>query len=70
MQLIPRAGSCDDTNCPRVFETDDGQVAVQGIRLTDASDLGQIGPIPDCEAVVLVPSALLLNYARLHESTS
>jgi hypothetical protein len=49
-----------------VFDTDDGElVAVQGAELVDADALAQLSQMPANETVVLVPRALLLEYAKL-----
>jgi hypothetical protein len=49
-----------------VFDTDDDAlVAVQGAELVDADALAQLSQMPAHETVVLVPRALLLEYAKL-----
>ncbi|TDD46991.1 hypothetical protein E1263_35445 [Kribbella antibiotica] len=65
MRLIHRAGSCDNGPCPNVFDTDDGDlVAIQGAELLDPNALAQLSQMPAHETVVLVPRALLIEYAR------
>jgi hypothetical protein len=66
MRLFHRTGSCDNGPCPNVFDTDgpEGLVAVQGKRLADAQALRQLCKMPADETVVLVPRALLVEYAR------
>lgn len=65
MRLIHRAGPCENGPCPNVFDTDDGElVAVQGAQLVDAAALAQLSQMPTHETVVLVPRALLLEYAK------
>lgn len=67
MELTPRTERCKKDNCPRVFDADDGRVAVQGARPTDPGALAEIGPLPDHEGVVLIPRELLTEYVRLLE---
>jgi hypothetical protein len=67
MQLIHRAGSCEDGPCPNVFDvTGDDQedmTGIQGTTLTDPSALAQLSRMPTHESIVLVPRQLLLEYA-------
>jgi hypothetical protein len=67
MQLIHRAGSCEDGPCPNVFDvTGDGQedmAAIQGTTMTDPSALARLSRMPAHESLVLVPRQLLLEYA-------
>jgi hypothetical protein len=50
--------SCPDgINCPRVYELDDGRLAIQGDR-TDAGLLTELG-LPAHETLVIVPRSLL-----------
>jgi hypothetical protein len=67
MKLFHRAGSCDNGPCPNVFDTDapgEPLCGVQGERLTDPQALGQLSKMPANDAVVLVPRAVILEYAR------
>jgi hypothetical protein len=41
-------------NSPTLWETDDGQYVIQGFTL-DAEASGQVGAVPDGEAVIRVP---------------
>jgi hypothetical protein len=50
-------GNCGANDCSRVFVTERGTVAVQGYSLSDIH-------VPDGEAVVEVPAALILEAAR------
>ena len=43
---------------PTLWETDDGQYVIQGFTL-DAEALGQVGAVPDGEAVICVPKKLM-----------
>ncbi len=67
MQLIHRAGTCEDGPCPNVFDvTGDGRedmAGIQGATLTDPSALAQVSRMPAHESMVLVPRQLLLEYA-------
>ena len=45
-------------NSPTLWETDDGQYVIRGFT-PDAEALGQVGPIPDGEAVICVPKKLM-----------
>jgi hypothetical protein len=65
--LTLRAGTCHEGPCPNVFDyaPQPDLVAVQGTRLTDPDALAQLSNMPDCETAVLVPRALLLEYARV-----
>jgi hypothetical protein len=50
------SANCKDGDCPKVFTTDRGTVAVQGYHLTH--------PTPEGDAMVEVPRELLLEAAR------
>ena len=58
MKLTKIAGTedCKDGDCPTVYRTDRGTIAVQGGRLAH--------PAPDHEAVVEIPLELLAEAAR------
>ncbi|MGH3852204.1 MAG: hypothetical protein ACRDR6_01635 [Pseudonocardiaceae bacterium] len=56
MKLVKIAGECKDDDCPMVFTTDRGTVAVQGYTVDRMT--------PDGEAVVEISAALLLEAAR------
>lgn len=56
MELTKIAGNCKDGDCPAVYRTDRGTIAVQGDRLSH--------PAPDHEAIVEIPLALLAEAAR------
>lgn len=64
--LTLRAGTCENGPCPNVFDyaPQPDLVAVQGARLTDPEGLAQLSKMPDHDAVVLVPRALLLEYTH------
>lgn len=50
-------------NCPTLYETDTGDIVVQGPRLTDPEALDQLRDVLDGEAFVVVPRELLTSYA-------
>jgi len=56
LELTQIAGNCKDGDCPRVFRTNRGTIAVQGDRLARTT--------PDGEAVVEIPVELLAEAAR------
>jgi hypothetical protein len=57
MELTKIAGAnCKDGDCPAVYRTDRGTVAVQGYRVPHAA--------PDGEAVVEIPAELLAEAMR------
>lgn len=51
LEKIAGTDNCRDGDCPAVFKTDRGTIAVQGERLTH--------PTPDHEAIVEIPLDLL-----------
>ena len=55
-ELTKIAGNCKDGDCPTVYRTDRGTIAVQGDRLAH--------PVPAHEAVVEIPVELILEAAR------
>jgi hypothetical protein len=57
VDLTKIAGAnCKDGDCPTVYRTDRGTVAVQGYRLDHTT--------PDAEAVVEIPAELLVEAVR------
>jgi hypothetical protein len=56
MELTKIAGNCKDGDCPTVYRTDRGTIAVQGDRLER--------PTPAHEAIVEIPVELLTEAAR------
>jgi hypothetical protein len=49
-------------NCPTLYETDSGDIVVQGKRLTDSEALEQLHDVLDGEDFVVVPRTLLTTY--------
>ena len=56
MRLTRIAGECKDDDCPAVFTTDSGTVAIQGYTLPKAVPVG--------EAMVEIPARVFLEAAR------
>jgi hypothetical protein len=58
MELVKIAdGNCKDGDCPTVYRTDRGTIAIQGTRVTHST--------PEHEAVVEIPLDLLTYAARV-----
>jgi hypothetical protein len=55
MRLL--ATSCDDGNCPKVFETDSGDLVIQGYTLSPA----ELGDLPAGESRVQIPRAVFVD---------
>lgn len=49
-------------SCPTLYETDDGQIVVQGNALTDTEALDQLRDVLDGETAVVVPRELLTGF--------
>ncbi|PSL00152.1 hypothetical protein CLV63_102279 [Murinocardiopsis flavida] len=49
--------------CPTLYETEGGDIVVQGDRLTDPGALGQVAHVLPGEAFVVVPRELLTRFA-------
>lgn len=50
-------------NCPTLYETESGDIVVQGYRLTDTDALSQLSDVLPNEEFVVVPRALLTRFA-------
>lgn len=50
------SANCKDGDCPTVYSTDRGTVAVQGYKVTHV--------VPDGEAIVEIPAELLVEAVR------
>ena len=55
-------------NSPTLWETDDDHCVIQGFTL-DAEALGQVGTVPDGEAVIRVPKQLMRHLKEAHGAT-
>jgi hypothetical protein len=59
MRVLRQLSCTNGLDCPKVYPPrDDGRLPVRGDK-PDAKFLDEIGPLPDHEAVVLVPAAVL-----------
>ncbi|MFJ9440338.1 hypothetical protein ACIRRH_00530 [Kitasatospora sp. NPDC101235] len=57
-------GSTSDTgNCPTLYETEAGDIVVQGDQLTDTEALAQLRDVLPGETFVVVPRELLTRFA-------
>ncbi|MFJ7155895.1 hypothetical protein ACIQUQ_13230 [Streptomyces sp. NPDC101118] len=59
MKLTRLASSCEDGDCPTIYATDRGTVAIQGSRLDGHGLL-----LPEHESVVEIPVSLLRKAVR------
>ncbi len=55
-------------NSPTLLETDDGQYVIQGFTL-GAEAQGQVGTVPDGEAVIRVPKRLMRHLKEARGAT-
>jgi hypothetical protein len=55
-------------NSPTLWETDDGHYLIQGFTL-DAEAMGQVGAVPEGEAVIRVPKKLMRHLREGHGAT-
>ncbi|WP_214109984.1 hypothetical protein [Acrocarpospora catenulata] len=62
MRLRFLATSSNAGSCPSLYETDTGEIVVQGYRLTDEEALGQLRDVLPGETFVVVPRSLLAGY--------
>ncbi len=58
MRLMFLGKETQGGNSPTLWKTDDGQYVIQGFTL-DADAMGQVGTVPDGEAVIRVPEQLM-----------
>jgi hypothetical protein len=68
MQLTFLGKETQGGNSPTLWETDDDQYVIQGFTL-DTEALGQVGAVPDGEAVVRVPKKLMRHLKEAHGAT-
>lgn len=59
MRLRFIGSSSPDGDCPTLYETDNGDIVVQGQQLTDPEALEQLRNVLGGEAAVVVPRELL-----------
>lgn len=58
MQLTFLGKDTQGGNSPTLWETDDGQYVIQGFTLDNEAQ-GQVGVVPEGEAVIRVPKKLM-----------
>ncbi|RCV50018.1 hypothetical protein [Marinitenerispora sediminis] len=63
MKLRMIGSTSKDGDCPTLYETETGDIVVQGDQLTDPEALAQLQHVKDGETFVVVPRALLTQYA-------
>lgn len=54
MKLTPLVGECDENECPTLYRTDRGTLAVQGDTVTDHGV-----DVPEGEGIVEIPVSLI-----------
>ncbi|MFG2908865.1 hypothetical protein ACGF13_27810 [Kitasatospora sp. NPDC048286] len=62
MQLKFLGTSSEDGKCPTLYETETGDIVVQGYRLTDPEALAQLRDVLPGETFVVVPRDLLTRF--------
>ncbi|MFL1381507.1 hypothetical protein [Nocardiopsis protaetiae] len=63
MKLRKIGTTSQNNGCPTLYETDTGDIVVQGDRLTDPEALAQLADVLPGEEFVVVPRALLTRFA-------
>ncbi|MEU3567206.1 hypothetical protein AB0E96_02065 [Kitasatospora sp. NPDC036755] len=63
MKLTFLGSSSEDGKCPTLYETETGDIVVQGHRLTDPEALAQLRDVLPGETFVVVPRDLLIRYS-------
>lgn len=63
MKLKLLGTTSDDGKCPTLYETETGEIVVQGNRLTDPEALAQLKDVLPGETFVVVPRDLLTRFA-------
>ncbi|MFE2352197.1 hypothetical protein [Kitasatospora cineracea] len=63
MRLTMLGTTSEDGDCPTLYETESGDIVVQGDRLTDPEALAQLQYVRPGETFVVVPRELLTKYA-------
>ncbi|GAA2275187.1 hypothetical protein GCM10010430_71400 [Kitasatospora cystarginea] len=62
MKLKFLGSTSDGGNCPTLYETETGDIVVQGYRLTDDEAIGQLRDVLPGETFVVVPRDLLTRF--------
>lgn len=63
MRLRMIGSTSKDGDCPTLYETETGDIVVQGDMLTDPDAIAQLKHVKPGETFVVVPRALLTQYA-------
>ncbi|WTT35631.1 hypothetical protein OG535_13300 [Kitasatospora sp. NBC_00085] len=63
MKLTFLGSTSDSGNCPTLYETETGDIVVQGDRLIDPEALAQLRDVLPGETFVVVPRDLLARFA-------
>ncbi|MFJ4091866.1 hypothetical protein ACIPYS_09820 [Kitasatospora sp. NPDC089913] len=63
MRLTFLGSASDSGNCPALYETENGDIVVQGALLTDPEALAQLRDVLPGESFVVVPRELLARFA-------
>lgn len=63
MKLRKLGTTSQDGGCPTLYETETGDIVVQGDRLTDPEARRQLQDVLDGEEFVVVPRTLLTRFA-------
>ncbi|MBB6173589.1 hypothetical protein HNR23_003649 [Nocardiopsis mwathae] len=63
MKLTKIGTTSQDGGCPTLYETDSGDIVVQGYRLTDDEARRQLEDVLPDEEFVVVPRELLTRFA-------
>jgi hypothetical protein len=61
--IMKLLAGCDDGNCPKVYETENGDYVVQGYTVAPA----ELGDLPAGESAVQIPRALLAELLAKEE---
>lgn len=67
MRLRKLGTTSNGGKCPTLYETETGDIVVQGYKLTDAAALTQMEDVLPDETFVVVPRELLTRFAPKDE---
>ncbi|MBV6700637.1 hypothetical protein [Kitasatospora aureofaciens] len=63
MRLKFLGSTSEQGDCPTLYETETGDIVVQGDQLTDPEALAQLRHVKPGETFVVIPRALLTRFA-------
>lgn len=63
MQLRFIGTTSEHGNCPTLYETETGDIVIQGDQLTELADLAQLRDLGVKETAVVIPRELLTRFA-------